>query len=399
MGKYKKIQALMPLYHPHVGGMEMNSRQTYKHLAELGWEVRVITPHVPVEGPVPPPQEHLDGTTVSRIPKWIYGYNPFALGIQYLKSEIIVLHHFHLNPGLLIAIISLVLKWIGLKRNTIILSAHGYFSSAPEAIPQSPKFKVIYWIEKHIGLPILLQVVDGVRAVSSVEKEALVQRGFPAEKITVIGNGLDSLAFDPAIGFKASGATISQTLSLDPYVLLLSRIDRVKNIDTVLRAVPLTETPVLFVVAGNIASDGYEYHQSLLDLVDELGIRSRVTFLGPVSGYDKFYLMRRATVFVQMSISEGFGNAVFEAMSQGCVCVVSAGNAMEDIVTHDVNGFVHGVYDYGSLARTIDFIVKNQYTPKIQTMKKEAVNRTLGRTWKDVAVEIERFYLGLSQYT
>lgn len=395
MSKNKKIQAIIPLYHPHVGGMEVNSKHTYKYLAERGWDIKIITPNVPHEQSQLPENEIIDGVAVNRLPVAQFGYNPFGLGIQYFEQHLIVFHQYRLNPALLVALVEFVLKVFGKKRNTVILSAHGYFSAAPESLPQGFKFKVMYLLEKLFAFCVLQFVVDGIRAVSETEKRGLIQKGFPARKITVISNGLDEQAFDPAVGYKASGETSYLVQSLHPYILQVSRIDKVKNIQTVLRALPLLKNPITYVIAGNIALDGREYYEELKELVRQLGVEERVKFLGPVSGHDKFYLMRRAMAVVQLSISEGFGNAVFEAMSQGAICIVSKGNALEDIVEHERNGYNIDMYDFQSLAKIIDTIYEHLGTEKIQAMKQQAIKKTRDRSWRDVALDVEHFYLGL----
>src|SRR5262249_4179068 len=54
-----------------------------------------------------------------------------------------------------------------------------------------------------------------------------------------------------------------------------------------------------------------------------LGISQRIRFLGFVEGIEKRRLLARASVFVLPSQSENFGNAVLEAMAEGCPVVVS----------------------------------------------------------------------------
>jgi len=69
-----------------------------------------------------------------------------------------------------------------------------------------------------------------------------------------------------------------------------------------------------------------------------------VIFRGPLHEMSQLSeRYRRATIFVYPSIAEGgetFGLAVLEAMSWGCVPIVSDLDCFRDFVTHGTNGMV-----------------------------------------------------------
>lgn len=123
-------------------------------------------------------------------------------------------------------------------------------------------------------------------------------------------------------------------------LLCLSRIDPVKNLEGLLRALSL--------VAGRhgnfvlrIAGDGdASYVDALKALAAELGLNDRVEWLGHVGGTEKNKVLREADIFIQASHSESFGIAVVEALACGLPCVVSQGVAISEEIAETGAGLV-----------------------------------------------------------
>jgi glycosyltransferase involved in cell wall biosynthesis len=169
------------------------------------------------------------------------------------------------------------------------------------------------WIKKAY-----LRIVDGFglggarRAVYSSTMEAeegqlTLRRLTPA----LIPLGVDPTLFD--VPRKETGDLI----------LFLARVAKKKRLDLVLRAMaipPLSQTGARLIVAGAIGSDlPYIPKQ----LVEKLGLESRVEFSGQVDRSARRHLLGEASVFVLASDDESFGVAVAEAMAAGCAVVAS----------------------------------------------------------------------------
>jgi glycosyltransferase involved in cell wall biosynthesis len=73
-------------------------------------------------------------------------------------------------------------------------------------------------------------------------------------------------------------------------------------------------------------------------LADELGLSSRVHFLGYQS--DPAPILARAQIFVLSSRSEAFPRSVLEAMRAGLAIVASSVGGLEEAITHDVSGLL-----------------------------------------------------------
>jgi glycosyltransferase involved in cell wall biosynthesis len=111
------------------------------------------------------------------------------------------------------------------------------------------------------------------------------------------------------------------------YVLFASTIWRYKNLHTLVAAMArlgdtLAHLPL--VVAGK--NGDTPYYQEVQGLIDRLGLRQRVVFLGEVPNDALVPVFQGASVFVNPSRSETYGKPVVEAMRCG-VPVVAANAA------------------------------------------------------------------------
>jgi glycosyltransferase involved in cell wall biosynthesis len=109
----------------------------------------------------------------------------------------------------------------------------------------------------------------------------------------------------------------------DRLVLFAGRMESVKNVEGVVRALALIAGEVPFVAA--LCGDG-PLRAGLERLARESGLGGRLVFPGYVN--DLWGLMKRADVFVCLSRYEGGPNVVLEAAACGCPLVLS------DIPTH-----------------------------------------------------------------
>lgn len=111
-------------------------------------------------------------------------------------------------------------------------------------------------------------------------------------------------------------------------LVFLGRINWKKGLDRVIEALPALPG-VRFVIAGN---DEEQLTPQLRELAVRLGVAGRVEFAGPVYGNAKHELLARATLFVLLSTSENFGNAVLEAMAMETPVILSHGVGLADDV-------------------------------------------------------------------
>lgn len=108
----------------------------------------------------------------------------------------------------------------------------------------------------------------------------------------------------------------------------------------------------------SIVGDGTE-KASLVELVRKLGVSDRVIFHGHKLNFAKE--LSEAKIFVLPSLSEGFPNAVIEAMSVPLPCIATrCTEAMDEVVQNGVNGLLVEKENPDALATTIDRLIDNE---------------------------------------
>lgn len=126
------------------------------------------------------------------------------------------------------------------------------------------------------------------------------------------------------------------------YLLFLSRLDPVKNLEGLLGAMAILAQQfpeIMLVVAGGGDPD---YVASLKKNAEQLGIASQVVWAGFVDGELKAGLLAGAQVFVLPSYSENFGIAAAEALQAGLPCVLGKGVAIAGDVENAGAGIAVG---------------------------------------------------------
>lgn len=119
------------------------------------------------------------------------------------------------------------------------------------------------------------------------------------------------------------------------YILGVGRHYNVKGFDRLIEAFSLLKSNWKLVLAGGGGPESSNLHSQ----VERLELTESVIFLGKVTDMDRVY--SEAGIFVLTSRSEGFPNALCEAMSSGLACIsydINAGPA--DIIEDRVNGIL-----------------------------------------------------------
>ncbi len=165
------------------------------------------------------------------------------------------------------------------------------------------------------GAPDLI-IVNSVAA-----REHHLARGFPASKLVMIANGIDTEVFKrhPAAREKLRkdwGITENTRL-----IGTVGRIDPVKDLPTFLQgaAIVSRQRPdVHFICVG---TGSVEYNERLRVLAKDLGLGDRMIWASARRDLPEVY--SALDLLVSSSSSESFPNSVAEAMSCGVPCVVT----------------------------------------------------------------------------
>jgi glycosyltransferase involved in cell wall biosynthesis len=175
------------------------------------------------------------------------------------------------------------------------------------------------------------------------------QEKIPAEKITLIYNGVDLRRFQPAIN-PAIRAIWRHKWGLPentPVVAGVGRLRRQKNFPLFLKVARqvLQDLPEAYFI---IAGEGPE-RKDLERLAGELGIATRVHFLGHVADLTQLY--PAVDVLLMTSLSEGTPLTVLEAMAMGVPIVAAQVDGMAEILEDEVDAYLVPVGDSSMFAR------------------------------------------------
>ena len=142
------------------------------------------------------------------------------------------------------------------------------------------------------------------------------------------------------------------------YVLFLGRLHQIKQPEVAILAFHKafkTDSAIMLVMAGPCE---LKYRRYLKDLVDKLGISTRILFTGLINEDAAKEAYRSASAFVLPSLHENFGFAVVEAMAQECPVIVSDRVSVASFISCAAAGLIMPP-DVDSFAHALAVILQN----------------------------------------
>ena len=210
----------------------------------------------------------------------------------------------------------------------------------------------------HIAYKLINRISDGFVAVSeSVRNYCIETEGLDPSKVFTVYNGVDLARIDSTNGEAALRARLVLPGGC-PVVATVANIRKIKGLDTLLQAAAIVrhEFPrVRFLVAGGCLEP--RHFAELQNQVREFGLTDNVTFLGQFEHV--FSLLKLSNVFCLLSRSEGFSNALLEAMASGLPCVVTRIGGNPEAIKDGQNGFLVSAQDPGAAAQRIALLLRN----------------------------------------
>jgi glycosyltransferase involved in cell wall biosynthesis len=208
----------------------------------------------------------------------------------------------------------------------------------------------------HLAYRLMAGMPDAVFAVSEQVRRYCVEvDGISADRVQTIYNGLELADWrEVAKSERAPGEFVVATVG---------NIRRVKGHDIFLRAAAtvLQEFPgAQFSIAGDVLEP--EYFAELEALVRELDLGDHVRFVGGISGLREH--LAEADVFVLPSRSEGFSNAIIEAMAASLPVVATDVGGNAEGVVDGVSGFVVPSEEVARMAAAILTLLRDPVKAK-----------------------------------
>lgn len=221
---------------------------------------------------------------------------------------------------------------------------------------------------------------SGVIAVSAALKDRMVELGVPADKIKVIGNGVDPQRFH---GIDRGEARRQLAIPEGARVAL-----------SVGSLVPVKSHKLLISAVAQIAD---RYHDLLLYFVGEgpersrleadirsRGLEKRVFLLGNRPNQELGLWFNAADVSCLASLREGWPNVISESIACGTPVVATCVGGVPEIITSPELGIMVEPNAH-ALARGIELALSKKWDRQVLLRTAEL------RTWGVVAEEVERF--------
>jgi glycosyltransferase involved in cell wall biosynthesis len=197
-----------------------------------------------------------------------------------------------------------------------------------------------------------------VLAVSEeVKRFCIDAEGIAPEKVSVVYNGVDlrHIAAEEALENPFANAEWAGAAHI---VTCLGNFRRIKGIDVFIRAAQRVcrELPdAVFLIAGS-AYEG-DYTTEIRQMIRSMGLEKNVKLLGFID--DPVPLLKMSNAFCLLSRSEGFCNALLEAMACGVPSVVTRVGGNPEAISEGENGFMVSVEDDATAAERLLFLLRN----------------------------------------
>jgi glycosyltransferase involved in cell wall biosynthesis len=219
-----------------------------------------------------------------------------------------------------------------------LVHAHALFSFAPIAAAYIARGQNVPYVLRPLGVlgrygmsrrrAQLKRISFALIERSLIESAAAVHLTSLAEKTEMESLGLTCNGVVIPLGIDTGqAASLERKSSLRSEnaieLLFLSRIDPKKNLENLLRAMPLvlrTRRNLRLAIAG---SGDPAYIDKLMALAQHLQVADNIKWLGFVDGDQKHDVLASSAAFILPSYSENFGIAVIEALAAGLPCIVS----------------------------------------------------------------------------
>lgn len=205
-----------------------------------------------------------------------------------------------------------------------------------------------------------LKCASRVIAVADALKRHAVNLGAQADKIQVVGNGVDTAKFYPE---PRDEARRRFDIPADvPVLISVGGLVERKGFHRVIDCLPelVRQYPgLLYLIVGGASPEG-NFESVLRRRVAELGLEEHVRFLGAMAPEALRWPLSAADVFVLATANEGWANVFLEAMACGLPVVATDVGGNREVVTMSDLG---SIVPFGDEKALVDALARAIATP------------------------------------
>lgn len=294
--------------------------------------------------------------------------------VRFLRKEFDVIHFnvvpAFINGGFLLLILA---KKLGIKT---CLNIHGIIELEQDLEPKNPILYELGLLKTIIACKIADVIVVNSRWMLN---EVTTRYKVPPNKIIVIPNGINIEEFSLYNG--------SLKLDGEPAIVFVGRVNKIKGIDILIKAVSLLKPRLpnlkLYIIGkGKLR----EFQQ----LVYNEGLEKNIIFLGPKPRGVLIKYLKSADICVVPSIYESFGIVVLEALAADKPVIASKTGGIPDIIKDGENGILVHPGDPEDLAEAILKLSKDtQLRAKLSQNARKTITKY---DWHNIAKRYVQLY-------
>ena len=299
---------MAPFYHPVIGGVEEVVKRVAEYMASRGNEVYVVTYNrlrVSGEGSLPREETINDVHVIRLKPNVVWSHGTYSIelpeALRKLRPDVVHVHVWR-HPHVFQAV--KLKERLGFK---LVLHAHAPFHVFSQlGVATWFYHRAVDWLMKNA-----LKRYDTLIALTPHERSTLVEKlSVEEEKVVIIPNGIDDGLVNSA----------QNTITTEPVVLYLGRVNMSKNVDLLVKAmrhVKKEVTNTKLVIAG--PDEGLALKLKRYAQKHDIDFR----YLGVVLESEKGRLYSECSVFAHPALYEGFCITLLEAQAFGKPCVIT----------------------------------------------------------------------------
>lgn len=249
-----------------------------------------------------------------------------------------------------------------------------------------------------------LGLADRYLAVSSYTRERMLATGYPADRVEVLYNGVDTQLFSPAS--VEEKAQLRSILNIPEHASVMGFFGRKQIAKGYFRFLIAAREMLKWhphayaLLAGPRPADPMTTEQRAMyaALESEVLAHPRVRFFGPLPHRTLANMYRCTDVVVSATQDDQHPLVAIEAMASGTVLVISNYAGIRESVEHDVTGFLlDDPLDEGALFARLDPIIADPHQyHRIAAAARDCAVRHYD--WRALSARLEKLYFSLGAH-
>jgi UDP-glucose:(heptosyl)LPS alpha-1,3-glucosyltransferase len=224
-----------------------------------------------------------------------------------------------------------------------------------------------------------------------VKKQVAKNYNFPADRISVVRNGIDRNVFYPSFDYSEKEALRRKNNIPDKaFVMLFAAGNfKIKGLDTALEALRLLPDKIkahtVLLIAGGDSPLPFRRK------IKKLGIEKNTVFIGRRADMRDFYVA--SDLLLYPSMYEPFANVCLEACACALPVLTTQVNGSSELVSHKKNGYI--IKDSGRVKETFEHIQSffSMSDAERDKFGKAALEASKGYSWEKHAEGLENIFL------